>query len=151
MPKIIEKKYTTTSFNSDDTKVYISNNNTGVSYLYDFVLKTKTDINVSGLKVFSSAFSDDNIYIAVLLYNGHSSNLEEILVIECDSGIVVKKICLKDYIKKEFSVVTKIQFINNMIVASFQYSDASGAIVINIDLKKNFLVHTRTFNNTVIH
>lgn len=151
MPKIIEKKYTITSFNSDDTKVYISNNNTGVSYLYDFVLKTKTDINVSGLKVFSSAFSDDNIYIAVLLYNGHSSNLEEILVIECDSGIVVKKICLKDYIKKVFSVVTKIQFINNMIVASFQYSDASGAIVINIDLKKNFLVQTRTFNNTVIH
>ena len=49
MPKIIEKKYTITSFNSDDTKVYISNNNTGVSYLYDFVLKTKTDINVSGL------------------------------------------------------------------------------------------------------
>ncbi len=151
MTQLIKEKKSMIVFNFDDTKAIVKKRNNEQTYLYDFDLDTKNKIDVFGLEVFSVAFSKDNDYVSLLLYDPKTCDLEKLLIVDCKTGETVKTVSVKDYIQDDVGLIAPVHNSKNYIVASFQKSNATGAVLLVIDLNDDFSVCVKDFYKTIIN
>lgn len=150
MTQLIKEKNAKVVFNFDDTKAIIAKSNNEQTYLYDFNLNTKKKIDVLGMGIFSVDFSKENDYVTLLLYSKKTCDLEKLLIIDCKTGEKVKTVSIKDYVQDDVGLISPIHNSKNYIVVSLQKSNASGAVLLVVDLKNNFSVCMKEFHKTII-
>ena len=150
MTQLIKEKKASIIFNADDTKAIVKKRNNEQTYLYDFNLATKIKIDVLGLGIFSVAFSKENDYVTLLLYDKKTCDLEKLLIVNCKTGEAVKTVSIKDYVQDDVGLIAPIHNSKNYIVVSLQKSNASGAVLLVVDLNNNFSVCVKDFHKTII-
>ena len=150
MTQLIKEKKTSIIFNADDTKAIVKKRNNEQTYLYDFNFDTKIKIDVFVLGIFSVAFSKENDYVTLLLYDKKTCDLEKLLIVNCKTGEAVKTVSIKDYVQDDVGLIAPVHNSKNYIVVSLQKSNASGAVLLVVDLNNNFSVCVKDFHRTVI-
>ena len=139
MRNLIIEKNVYVIFSKDDSYMFVSNFVTKSCYIMDLKSNDKIPVLNNGLFAFSATFSTDEKYIVILLCNLKSSNLEKMIIVNTKNGETLYEVELENYIKYDFISVTKLNFYENLVLASFLVSENQSSVVLTIDMSKNYL------------
>lgn len=146
---MIVKKNSMIAFSKYDENAFIFNRNSKKNFIYHLSSASKKELNINE-PVFSASFSDDSKHLAILLYDEKTNDLTKLQIYNVDNALLLNEVVLNDYIKKEFSTITAIHFINGIVVVSFVHSDATGSVLLTINIKNDFQVCYKRFENGAI-
>ena len=142
-------KYSLVTFSKNDDCLFVFDQQNKMNYLYNFLIDSEIKFKAE-YTVHSAVFSRDSKYLAILLIDVKTCDFIKLQVYDTKGFQLIKQINLKDYIKKPFSTFTKMQFINDTVIMSFVYLDATGSILMTVGIHGADEVRSRVFENGII-